>query len=188
MNKYVVALIIAVLLALTIIFKPAAIALRSVEPSAVLQLISTLFVIALFLERFLDVFLTTWRAAESENMAHEISTLRKQATEKVENSTILNELSVKEKALFAYKKTTRNIALWSGFILSIVIAMVGIRTLFPLIDSASLHQVSVTQQAFFRLADVLITGGLLAGGSDGIHKLAELYRVFLENSKTKVNV
>ncbi len=42
------------------------------------------------------------------------------------------------------------------------------------------------QLNFFNFLDVFLTGGLIAGGSDGVHKLIEVYRSFTEASTIKV--
>jgi hypothetical protein len=154
----------------------------------VLQIIMTLFVIALFLERAMDVFLTTWRAPQSEELAMEISHLRENLEQNPGDEELLRQKREKETALAQFKRTTRIISMWTGFILGMVVALAGIRALFPLVDARAFRNIPAVQQSLFRLLDVFITGGLLAGGSDGIHKLAEVYRAFMESTKIKASV
>ena len=71
-------------------------------------------------------------------------------------------------------KDTRKFTYTVGFLLSLFIAMAGVRTLdvfFTLNEEASL-----IQQKFFYFIDVVLTAGVLAGGSDGIHQLTQTFR------------
>ncbi len=188
MKKYVAVIVLVVLAVAALWGNFQAIPLNRIQSADVLQIIMTLFVIALFLERFMDVFLTTWRAPQSEQLAAEIQSVSKDLEQNPVDSELIRQKEEKQTALAEFKRTTRTISLWSGFILGMIVALVGIRALFPLIDARAFRSLSEVQQSLFRLLDVLITGGMLAGGSDGIHKLAEVYRTFMESTKIKASV
>jgi hypothetical protein len=57
-------------------------------------------------------------------------------------------------------------------VLGLVVSTVGIRSLQQLVDPTALSDLlSVTQYRFFVLTDILITGALIGGGSNGIHQI-----------------
>ena len=45
---------------------------------------------------------------------------------------------------------------------------------------------SNVQGLVFRCVDVLLTGGLIAGGSDGIHKITQLATTFFEETRNGI--
>ena len=160
------------------------------------QLIGSLLIISLVMERALDVFLTTWRANESEELDLEIQKKYKRlnnletkksldSKEIQELNTISEEINGKKKQRQARSAHTRTIALWAGMLVGVIISSVGVRTLYSLLEITPFEQLSDLQQSLFHIVDVLLTGGLLAGGSDGIHKFMDAYRNFMEQSSEK---
>jgi hypothetical protein len=55
---------------------------------------------------------------------------------------------------------------------------VGLRALETLIDPAQ-NAWSTTQSAAFHLVDVVLTGGVIAGGSEGIHRIVTVFDNFM---------
>lgn len=159
--------------------------IKNFETSDMLQLLSSLFVISLFLERALDVFLTTWRARESELLDNEIKSIEirlKSAKTDQQRESINSELKNKKVDKINHVSKTRIAALWWALILGIIISSLGFRALRFLISPISFAGLEGMPLYLFNMMDVFITGGLLAGGSDGIHKLMNLYRAFTEES------
>ena len=66
--------------------------------------------------------------------------------------------------------------------MGLLISAVGIRTLESMVDRNALTEISRLQSLVFRLVDVLLTGGVIAGGSEGIHKIANIYNAFTERA------
>jgi hypothetical protein len=143
--------------------------------ASVFKLLAVLFIIALFQERALDVFLTLFRASESEKLQRKIDKLAA-----IGDSPELEET---ENKLNARKTATRSIAMRLGFVVGVIISLVGIRALEPLVDAEQFKALQPLQQKVFRVVDILITGGLLAGGSDGIHKITELLRDYRKKTE-----
>jgi hypothetical protein len=77
-------------------------------------------------------------------------------------------------------------SLWSGLIVGVLVSAVGIRSLQTLIDAEAFSKADCCQRVLFIFVDVLLTGGILAGGSDGIHKLVEVLRAFLDKSRNSL--
>ncbi|MBW4685356.1 MAG: hypothetical protein KME40_09710 [Komarekiella atlantica HA4396-MV6] len=95
----------------------------------------------------------------------------------------IHELTEKERKRVAYKSDTRIIALWTSLLFGLLISAIGIRSIEPLviIDSDNTMQVIL-----FRCLDALLTGGLIAGGSEGIHKLIQVFIDFMEATSKQI--
>ncbi|UCE06080.1 MAG: hypothetical protein JSW07_21250 [bacterium] len=196
MNNVKIFFIIIVIGALSFPFwlTPESASLKNIDVTDIGQLLGTLFVIALFLERALDVFLTTWRAEHSEELdqsiqecQHKISEFKVQSEDyrnanKAELDNLIKKLKETKQEKLTHSSNTRIIAMWIGLFFGVLISAVGVRTLGTLTNPATLP---LKQKSLFNFIDVLLTGGLIAGGSDSIHKLTELYRNFVETTSKK---
>jgi len=190
------------------------------------QLLTFLVLVSLFLERSLEVFISTWRLPREEKIDNDIQNnerviaekkaLREKkieqpqiVTTKVEqeiskappklktetavenipaNTTKLTDeldeemakLSENKQKRSQYKSETRKIALWTALFFSLLISGVGIRSLDTLVQPTGLNSI---QQIVFRCLDTLLTGGLIAGGSDGIHKVTQVFTTYFEETR-----
>lgn len=95
----------------------------------------------------------------------------------------LARLTENEQARSAYKATTRKIALWTALVFGLLISGVGVRSLDSLVQPVQGSVYSGIQSLVFRCLDVLLTGGLIAGGSDGIHKITQLFSTYFEETR-----
>ncbi|WP_392531550.1 hypothetical protein [Nostoc sp. C117] len=95
----------------------------------------------------------------------------------------IDDLRANELVRANYRSDTRKIALRSSFILGIIISAIGIRALETFINVKGLpsHQILV-----FRWLDVFLTGGLIAGGSEGIHKITQVFMEFFEATTEQI--
>lgn len=159
----------------------------TVTVESVMSLFGLIFVIALFVERAQEVVLTNWRAGGSEALDLQILALERQlnrlnTTSNGEQSleSVYAELESLRIEKLNYRSHTRVLALRVGVIFGVAVSMAGVRTLGAFIPAETLMAFSSVQQIIFHGVDVVITGGVVAGGSDGVHKMAELYRVFVE--------
>jgi hypothetical protein len=193
---YIILLVIILAIAVSLSFK--FVEFRKDIGSSIGTILGSLLIVALLLERALDVFLTTWRAEGSEKLDSEINDIKekiarlKQAGKTDSDPDVKTEqgyLRQKNQEKLAYRSKTRVIAMWSGLILGVIISAIGFRVLATLVApdvAEKLKDYTEAQSYFFNLFDILLTGGLIAGGSDGIHKVMDLYRVFMEGSSTRV--
>jgi hypothetical protein len=167
--------------------------------SQILPLLFTLLFVALLLERALEVFISTWRGTEAERLEQVVSDLQRRiATLKAEadkatsadiqakQQTYSAELTTAEQAQTVFRSGTKRRAMWTGLVLGLLVSAVGVRALQPLIDLTSLALLGANQLTAFHLVDVLVTGGCLAGGSDAIHKIIQLYVNFTEKTSDKI--
>ncbi|MFN6565855.1 hypothetical protein [Dendronalium sp. ChiSLP03b] len=98
-------------------------------------------------------------------------------------NTIFNDVNEKERKKVAYKSDTRIIALWTSLLFGILMSAVGIRSIEPLVVIDLNNPIQIT---IFRCLDALLTGGLIAGGSEGIHKFIKVFTDFMEVSSKQI--
>jgi hypothetical protein len=109
----------------------------------------------------------------------------KEAEKAVENAgkkiIVMNKLrgliDSNEERATVYKDTTRRYILWSALCLGILISIVGVRGLAPFID---LGNGDSWQDNWFKLFDICLTGAIIAGGSDIIHKILQVVTTFMD--------
>lgn len=187
-TQFVFLVPVAIALSLPIWLTPDHVAFRDIGITKVMELLTLLLFIALFLERALEVFVLTLRGPDEARLGLEVKELENKLnnpkkdqsdTEKAELDKAFEKSKLKR---IEYKSETRRIALWIGLTLGILISAVGIQALQTLVDIDTLGSLSKAQLTAFRLMDVLLTGGIIAGGSEGIHKLISVYNSFMDAS------
>ena len=132
-----------------------------------------LYIVALFVERALEVLIKAWRQGGRILLEEE---LRSETDDQARAGT--------EKRLKQYKTGTQRRALLAGFTLGILVSLAGVRLLGPIFD-VSEGAASGFQAAVFQFADIVITAGLIAGGSSSIHELMALIDDFLKASRKR---
>jgi hypothetical protein len=145
-----------------------------------ISMMTPLFFIALFVERALEVFLTVWRGPGSEQLQLQLRQLKTQA-----KGELVRELQAKEGELQTFKSKTRNIAYASSVSVGLVISALGIRAIQMFLDADAFAEIPDLQRTLFQIADVIITGALIGGGSDGIHQIVSAVTTFMESTKNK---
>jgi len=171
----------------------------NITPSTVTQLFGVLFTVALLLERSLEVFINVWR----EPQAAQLQLESQEAQAALDSAKALNlaipanqsaltsataKQSLALKALQSYRSQTQKIALGCSFVAGLTVSAVGLRTLETFLDVTAKGGLSVghsVQLFAFHFVDIWLTGGLLAGGSEGIHKIMQAYTDFMEATSKK---
>lgn len=173
-------LLLLVALAITVaVARPPLIRFRPLEIEDFTSVIVPLFLVALFIERAVEVFLTSWRATDSE-------TLEKKAKEK-EPDGVEKPASVERQELSRFKGRTRIIAFTSGTLLGIIAAALGFRVLEPFLHADWSQQPGVTpfHAGSFQAFDAILTGLVIGGGADGMHKLVLVFTNFMDAAAKK---
>jgi hypothetical protein len=119
-------------------------------------------IVTIIVERSLEVFNMIWRRPAREKLELEI-----------EHETNKGKKQEMEHALKAYRGRTRTLAMYLGFAAGVVIAMAGVNVLGVLFDVTELPRV---QAALFKSADIVITAGLIAGGSKALNETIKAIR------------
>jgi hypothetical protein len=153
--------------------KPVDVNFPELSNENVIGLLTGLIVIALFIERAVEVFLTPWRSTKSLKISKKVK-YEKAILEKQDPDSA-SQLSDTESQLLDFKGRTRTIAFLIALGLGMTISASGVRGLATLMN---VKECSV----IFRALDVLLTGALLAGGADGLHKIVAVFTSFMEKS------
>ncbi len=98
----------------------------------------------------------------------------------------LEKLRKNQQERSRYKSETRKIALWTALVVGLLVSGVGLRSLDTLVQPVQGSMYSGVQSLVLRCLDVLLTGGLIAGGSDGIHKITQLFTTFFEENRDRL--
>lgn len=131
-----------------------------------------LALIALIIERFIEVFNSIWRRGGRLVRVRAVETASDDAAK-----------ATAQRALDEYRAETATYAMYGGFALGLVVAIAGVHTLQVFYDVTTL---SGNQKLLFQSADIVLTAGLLAGGSKGINGMTSLIGSWLDQSKAQV--
>jgi len=172
------------LLGIFIIFSlnPGVIRFKAFTAAEFTQQLTPLVLVALFIERSLEVFLTAWRGGQEARLRHNVDKA-KQIADK--DATKLGDLHASEDLLTDYSSATRRIAFPVAIILGILISALGIRGFGTLLDTAVFGKLPAAQQSWFTVMDVLLTGSLLGGGSDFVHKVITTFTDLMDATSNR---
>ena len=101
------------------------------------------------------------------------------AEKKRELKIFKKQLEEAEDELGKYRDNTKAIVARLSLLAGIVISLAGVRILQSFTDISLVGK----QLSLFNAIDVLLTGGLLAGGSAGVHRLTQVYESVTDVSK-----
>lgn len=160
-----------------------ALAFASLSVTEVVARMTPLFVTAAFIERAVEVVVTPWRDSDANQLE-----LRLKEAHPIQ----VPGLRI---ALNDYKSTTQGIAFMIALIMGVLVSLIGVRGIEAFLEPDFWKNVMkespppavMLQYHLFTVVDVLITGALLAGGADGIHKVTSLITDFLNSTRDKVN-
>jgi len=163
-----IAVVLAVMCAI-VAFLMGSLTFKPLQTGDILGLFLRLIAIAIFIERAVEVLLTPWRGPGALRIAARV----KQAKAKLEKEEAGSaaEMSNVEDELRQYKGETRQMAFLIALTLGMAISAVGLRGLEYFVNLNNLSDYP-KQVHVFHAVDALITGTLLAGKAEGLHKMA----------------
>ena len=144
--------------------------------------IAPLFLISLFIERGLEVFVTAWRGPDAAIRDHRIRQLRKAIRDGNGDAEAEIELARVCAAKEQCRSRIRRVAFAGSVALGVIVSAVGVRALGLFVDPEAFSGLSPEQQASFNTVDVLLTGAMLGGGSDALHKFVTVFTNFMERT------
>ena len=153
------------------------------------QLMAPLLLASLFIERALEVFLSGSRGARTNELKRPYEV----ASEKFEAAKTAaaagqgdppdpRERDECEAPLAEYKQETQRWAWVGGMVLGIAVAAMGLRALGLFVDPGEFEDLREWQRSWFHTLDILLTGAVLAGGSEGLHHLIEVFVKYLKKN------
>lgn len=158
------------------------------------KLILALTVIAILMERSLAVINGAWFGDETEQArgklkaamaANAMAAGQKRAgfadaTVAPAAKAAAEAVGDAHQSLAEVEAKKKRLRLVIGCLFGIAISAVGIRTLAGLV-------VAEDHSAWFNLVDIILTGALLAGGSEGMAKVAELIRTAIDGTSARMS-
>ena len=126
--------------------------------------LTPLVIVAAFIERSVEVMLTPWRGDEAAVIQQRIGAYERAGDVRASESEAVK--------LRKHKNGTRRRAFMLSVALGILAALLGFRGLAVLLESAP-------DGRWFVFFDVLITGFVLGGGADGIHKPVQAFTDYM---------
>ncbi|HXR46692.1 MAG TPA: hypothetical protein VN784_04565 [Candidatus Limnocylindrales bacterium] len=146
---------------------PAPLAFKPITVSAFTGLFAWLFAVALFVERAVEVVTLIFRDQQADILVE----ARKNVEKTADTQAIVNA----RKAIINYRAETKQIAQLISFTSAILISLAGVRALAALLSDAA------APTGLFVFVDILTTGLVIAGGSEGIHQMANVFSSFMES-------
>ena len=175
--RMALALATASTLALIAVRNPPLVALRHLSVEHVVGTLAALALISAFLERAVEVFVAAWRVGEQQQL--EIKLGRMRATRSSGDDVKDCRLQISR-----FRHETRMYAVAASLILGILVSLAGVRALAAIVESGQADQ-GFWHEKLFSVLDVLITGAILSGGADAIHKVVATFTSFMEATKTR---
>lgn len=156
----------------------------------VLQQLTILLLMALFLERVLEVYKLSYLSPEKERLAAWVEQCQVSVEALCSSDRIQiaqQDLYQAEDSLRVYKGAMRRNLLQTAIVFGLLIGLVGVRSLegafyIPPPEST----LDFFRCYLFRLLDLILTAGLIAGGSEGIHGIIKQLRGLLPDISKKV--
>ncbi|MFZ0962879.1 MAG: hypothetical protein WAO35_18595 [Terriglobia bacterium] len=179
-----IGLAVIALLGILIVFwlNPGVIRFKAFSAAEFTQQLTPLALVALFIERGLEIILTAWRGGQEARLRHNVDKA-KQIADK--DPSKLGDLHAAEDVLTDFSSATQRIALPAAIALGILISALGIRGFGTLLDTSVFAKLPAAQQTWFTVMDVLLTGSLLGGGSDFVHKVITTFTDLMEATSQK---
>lgn len=151
-----------------------------------LNVLARLVLVSLFIERGTEVFVELWRGSQKDFKKHSIELVQQHLQTGIhdiyEQHQLQEDLRLKSEDLHQYQAITKRVALWTGFLFGLLISLAGVRALSSLFSMPATQD----QMVLFRSLDVILTAGLISGGSEGIHQIMTFYKKFIEASERKM--
>lgn len=179
MQRYVITLLFVMVLALLGLYlQPTGLAWRT-QPLLVLPMVfGYVLLICLFLERAIEVFLSALRGGGADMLDLQLEELAGLAAPTAAQQERWHQL---QRERSAYRSHSRLIAQQMGLCFGLIVALVGVRILDQLVAETP----AGIQGRMFVMVDVLLTGSVLAGGSDAVNKLTKAYSQLMASVATK---
>ncbi|MHB8523487.1 MAG: hypothetical protein ACYDH9_22390 [Limisphaerales bacterium] len=162
---------------------PDSVAFKPIGRNSLLGTLSWLFVVALFIERAVEVIVSTLRDADAAPLEQAVDAAQDtiDAQAKVTPGAVpyLDQLHAAQKKLLDYRSETKELALSVSFVLSLFVSLAGVRALGSIVNAVA------ATNWLFPTADVIVTGAVIAGGTDAIHQMMNVVTNFFNNAADK---
>ena len=155
----------------------------SVNPQTVANILAPLMLTAAFIERAVEVFITPWRDPGFNRLQAALTSANANPAATQAQKDDATE------AVNSYVADTTRYALALAAMFGLVAAMIGVRALWPFLDTqtmAAFHAASTGHRNTFIVYDVVLSAALMAGGANGIHSVVTTFTTFFDSSTQKL--
>lgn len=132
--------------------------------------LGALFIFVLLVERTTEILVVIGRQETADSLKQEQDTLSKDPSK-------ADDLAKKALELIIYQANTKRFALLVGFAVAVITCSGGVGILKAIVT------ISSPTPPFLRGIDIVLTSGLLAGGSDSFHQFVRAIESFFEAKK-----
>lgn len=156
-----------------------------------LEFLAPVFLIALVIERVTEVLIVAWRGPEQSDLANvrkmAAKTLASQSTASAADSdgiarAALNELRL-QRLEARYRGGTATLAISIAFAMGILVSAAGFRVL----DGMIATDPEGFQDKLFIGVDVILTGALVGGGAEPIHRLINVFTTAFTETRNRLS-
>lgn len=165
-------------LALSVGLYSKSLSLRPFSGADILRLLGSLGVVALLVERTIEVFIGVWRGKVTDRLFAAAESAKLALIAAPANVTLHETVAVKQGELIDYRAETRKVALRAAVVLGLVVAAAGFRTLETLVVPAAGSDLA---SGLFRILDLLMTAAMIGGGSEPIHRMIATVTTYLDS-------
>ena len=165
---------------------PTSATFKPVDPASLSATLAPLLVIAILIERTIEVFFGVWREPEDRAAEHKVDAAKQAVTLTAlasgaaeERSSTLNALDAATDVQASRKVLNTRLAFLMGGSLGLIAAIAGARVLALLVSKAP------DAPTGWNLLDIFLTAGLLGGGADGFHHIMAAISGFLQATQHK---
>jgi len=122
----------------------------------------------------------TWRGKDKQSLLTEIYIQKEQSLAMSDDKR--NAI----KAYDTHSAETRVLSLLTALGLGVVISALGVRVIQPFVDPDQFDELGRMQKALFSCADTFVSGAMLGGGSEGIHKILDTILTWFDKSRARL--
>jgi hypothetical protein len=185
-TNLIVTLILLALLGALVVYPvwsnraPLPVDFKPLTPQSFAALIGWLFAVALFVERAVEVVVMIFRDQQADMLDEAEKGAARDLAEATKTGVADAVVKARQALMTArqnklvYRAETKEMALVIGFGFGLLVSLAGVRALHGLLLEAT------PTGNLFLAADIVVTGALLAGGSEGIHRMANAFTSFMD--------
>lgn len=155
-----------------------------ITTTLLVKILLPIFAISVFVERAQEVFVSAWREIERAPLDQNVKNLEAKVAQSPEDKALVDSLNTANMNFSKFKAKTRRIAFLFSLAIGVMISTVGVRVLRSL-TSMDADPVGI-QRTLFDLADIILTGALIGGGSEGVHRVMAVITDFLDGARDRV--
>lgn len=154
--------------------------LRPFAAADIVRLLASLGVIALLVERTIEVSIGAWRGKITDRLFSAAESAKLALISAPTNITLHETVAVKQAELADYRAETRKVALRAAVLLGLLVAATGLRTIETLVAPVTAPPIGMAP-GLFRILDLLMTAAIIGGGSESIHRMISTVMTYLDS-------